>query len=140
VSCDVTALIGKTAIGFSDSGATNRNFESDGQAWLELDTTGRSVIGGNTGIVTWTFHTDGLSGAIIGGTYQLAASGYNRVAVSYDPVAHVAAASIDGAVVASVPYDASISYAGVEGSLNANVNNFTIRAGTVTDPDPLSAP
>jgi hypothetical protein len=37
------------------------------------------------------------------------------------------------------PYTASsIKYVGVEGSLNANLDNFTVRAGTVTDPPPDS--
>ena len=131
VSADTVPFIGRTAIGFTSSSETNRNFESGGQAWLELDTTGLSPLGGNTGIVSWTFHTDGLSGTTLTGTYQLAASAYNRAAVSYDPVNHVAAASIDDTVVASVPYAAQpIRYAGVEGTLHANVDNFTVRTGT----------
>jgi hypothetical protein len=134
VSADTVAFIGRTAIGFSSSSATNHNFETNGQAWLELDTTGLSVIGGNTGIVRWTFHTDGLSGPALSGTYHLSPTAYNRAAISYDPVAHVAAATIDGTVVASVPStSADVRYVGVEGSLNANVDNFTVRAGTVTD-------
>jgi hypothetical protein len=42
-----------------------------------------------------------------------------------------------GTVVASLPLTAqSIRYAGVEGSLHGHVDNFTVRAGTVGDPDP----
>ena len=56
------------------------------------------------------------------------------MAVSYDPVNHVAAAAINGTVVASVAYAAQpIRYAGVEGTMYANIDNFTIRTGTVTD-------
>ena len=73
------------------------------------------------------------------GTYVPGFTGYDRIAVSYDPVNHVAAATVDGIVVASVPYTAKpIGFAGVEGSLNANVNNFTVRAGAVTDPMPAA--
>src|SRR4051812_3132066 len=39
VSGDIVGFYGKTALGFSNSGATNGNFETSGQAWLELDTT-----------------------------------------------------------------------------------------------------
>ena len=135
VSGDVTAILGKTAIGFSNSSAANQNFETNGQAWLELDTSGLYAIGGNTGIVRWTFHTNGLDGATLSGTYQPGANGFNRAAVSYDPVNQVASATVDGNVVASVPYAAqSIKYVGVEGSLHANVDNFSVRTGTVTDP------
>jgi hypothetical protein len=59
------------------------------------------------------------------------------VAVNYDRVDHSAAATVDGTVVASLPLTAqSIRYAGVEGSLHGHVDNFTVRAGTVGDPDP----
>jgi hypothetical protein len=137
VSAEIVDFDGRTAIGFTSSSATTRNFETAGQAWLELDAMGRFITGGNTGIVRWTFHTDGLSGATLSGTYQTDPSAYNRVAVSYDPVAHVAAATVNGQVVASVPYAARpIAYAGVEGTLFANVDDFTVRAGTVTDPAP----
>jgi hypothetical protein len=139
VSAEIVDFDGKTAIGFTNSSATTRNFETSGQAWLELNAMGRFITGGDTGIVTWTFHTDGLSGATLSGTYQTDPSAYNRVAVSYDPVAHVAAATVNGQVVASVPYTARpIAYAGVEGTLFANVDNFTVRAGTVNDPAPAA--
>ena len=134
VSGDIVAFVGKTAIGFSNSNATTENFETNGQAWLELETPG-----GATGPLNWTFHTNGLSGSTLSGTFTGDASGFNRVAVSYDPVNHVAAATINGTVVASVPYAASsVKYVGVEGSLNGNVDNFTVRAGTVNDPPPES--
>jgi hypothetical protein len=132
VSTDIPSFIGKTAIGFSSSSAATGNFESDGQAWLELDSTGRAPIGGNTGVIRWTFHTDGLSGATLTGTIGLSASGFDQVAVSEDPVEHMAAAVVDGQVVASVTVaDSSTRYVGVEGSLNAAVDNFTVRAGGV---------
>jgi hypothetical protein len=132
VSADIVDFDGRTAIGFTSSSATSRNFESGGQAWLELNAMGRFITGGDTGIVTWTFHTDGLSGTTLSGTYQTDPSAYNRAAVSYDPVAHVAAATVNGQVVASVPYTArAITHAGVEGTLFANVDNFTVRAGSV---------
>ena len=143
MSGDVTTILGKTALGFSNSSAANKNFESNGQAWLEVDTSGMFAIGGNTGVLKWTFHTNGLSGATLSGTYNPSANGFNRLAVSYDPVNHVAAASIDGNVVASVPYTASsIKYVGLEGSLHANVDNFSVSQGTVTDPlpDAIAAP
>ena len=139
MSGDVTTILGKTALGFSNSSAANKNFESNGQAWLEVDTFGMFAIGGNTGILKWTFHTNGLSGTTLSGTYQPSPNGFNRLAVSYDPVNHVAAATVDGNVVASVPYNASsIRYVGVEGSLNANVDNFSVWQGTVTDPMPAA--
>jgi len=139
VSGDVVTFVGKTALGFSNSNATTENFETAGQAWLELDATGLSPLGGNTGVVRWTFHTDGLNGTTLSGTVSVPASSIDRAAVSYDPVNHVAAATVNGAVVASVPYTASpIRYVGVEGSLAGNVDNFTVRAGTVTDAPPPS--
>lgn len=130
---------GKTAIGFSSSSATNANFEASGQAWLELDYTGNFSTGGETGILKWTFHTDGTSGDTLSGTFNSSISGWAQIAVSYDPVNHVAAATIDGNVVASVPYTAqTIKYAGVEGLWVGNINNFAVRAGTVNDPMPDS--
>src|SRR4051812_5806519 len=98
VSGDIVNFYGKTAIGFSNSSTANRNFETNGQAWLELDTTS------NVGTARWTFHTNGLSGTTLTGTFTLDPSSFNRAAVSYDPVNHVAAATINGDVVASVPY------------------------------------
>jgi hypothetical protein len=109
--------------------ATSWNVETNGQAWLEVDTSGLFVIGGNTGITRWTFHAGGTT---LTGTYTSGFTGFTPLAVSYDPVAHVASAAIAGQVVASVPYAAQpIEYVGVEGSLHANVDNFTVRAGGV---------
>jgi len=127
VSAETVYFLGKTAIGFSDAAAANRNFETDGQAWLEVDTSGLYIIGGNTGIARWTFHTG--DGTTRSGTYDPSyATGFNRLAVSYDPVNHVASASIDGVTVASVDYTApSVAYVGVEGTWHANVDNFTVR-------------
>src|SRR4051812_9361875 len=140
VSGEIVGFYGKTALGFSNSGATNGNFETSGQAWLELDATALFI---GDGIPRWTFHTNGLNGTTVSGTFTIDNSSFNRVAVSYDPVNHVAAATINGQVVASVPYTAqAIKYVGVEGSSNANIDNFTVRAGTVTDPmpDTVAAP
>jgi hypothetical protein len=133
VSGDVTETLGRTAIGFSSSAATTRNFETGGQVWLEADTSGLFSIGGNIGVGRWTFHTGGSSGRTLAGTYPFDfGTGFDRLAVSYDPAAHVATASVDGQVVASVPYVAQpIEYVGVEGSLHANIDNFTVRAGGV---------
>jgi hypothetical protein len=129
VSAETVYFLGKTAIGFSNAPAANRNFETNGQAWLEVDTSGRYIVGGNTGITRWTFHTG--DGTVVTGTYDVSLStGFNQIAVSYDPVGHIATASIDGVTVASVPYTASVSYVGVEGTWHANVDNFTVRAGT----------
>jgi hypothetical protein len=128
VSADTVAFIGRTAIGFSSSSATDHNFETGGQAWLELDTFGRSPLGGNTGITRWTFHAGATA---VTGTYDVSPSAYDRMAVSYDPVDHVAAATVDGITVASLPLTAQpIRYVGVEGSLHGHVDNFTVRAGT----------
>ena len=141
VSSEIVNFNGKTAIGFSNSSATNRNFESNGQAWLELDTTG--FFSNGDGIARWTFHTNGLSGATVSGTFTLDNRSYNRAAVSYDPVNHVAAATVNGEVVASVPLTAQpIKYVGVEGTDVGNVDNFSVWRGTVTDsmPDSIAPP
>src|SRR4051812_9693798 len=66
VSADIVDFDGKTAIGFSNSSALTRNFETGGQAWLEIDATGRFITGGNTGITRWTFHT---ADSTLNGTY-----------------------------------------------------------------------
>jgi hypothetical protein len=130
VSGDIVDFDGETAIGFTDSGATTKNFETGGQAWLELDATGRFITGGDTGITRWTFHAGDTT---LTGTYEPSVTAYNQVAVSYDPVAHVAAASLNGQVIASVPYTSRpIRYVGVEGTLFADVDNFTVRAGAVS--------
>src|SRR4051795_8011382 len=139
VQGDTVGFDGKTAIGLTSSSATNANFETSGQAWLELDWTGNFSTGGQTGILKWTFHTNGTSGDTLSGTFTPNAHGWAQIAVSYDPVNHVAAATLDGNVVASVPYTAqTIKYAGVEGLWVGNINNFAVRAGTVTDPMPDS--
>ncbi len=141
VSGDIVWFNGTTAIGFTNSSATNRNFETDGQAWLELDTTAFGPTGDF--IARWTFHTNGLSGTTLNGTFTIDNSGYNHAAVSYDPVTHVAAAMVNGEVVASVPYAAQpIRYVGVEGTKVGNVDNFAVWQGVVTDamPDSIAAP
>jgi hypothetical protein len=136
VSADIVDFDGKTAIGFTNSSATARNFETGGQAWLELDATGHFITGGDTGILKWTFHAGATT---LTGTYDSPLTGYNQAAVSYDSVAHVAAATVNGKLVGSVPFTAApISYVGVEGSIFANVDNFTVRAGTVNDPPPAA--
>ena len=123
VSADVVPFFGSTAIGFTSSPATDHNFETDGQAWFEV-----TNVGGATGSDTWAFHTDGLCGATLTGSFQPRT--FDRIAVSYDPVSHLAEATLDGDVVASVSYTAgAIGYVGVEGSLHANVDDFTVRAG-----------
>jgi len=140
VSAELVNFYGKSAIGFSSSGATNANFETSGQAWLELDFTALFLNG--DGIPRWTFHTGGLSNTI-SGTFTLDNFSYNRAAVSYDPVNHIASASINGNVVASVPYTAqTIKYVGLEGSNNGNADNFSVYRGTVSDPmpDSIAAP
>jgi hypothetical protein len=38
----------------------------------------------------WTFHTDGLSGTTLSGTYIANPSNFDRIAVSYDPVNRIA--------------------------------------------------
>jgi hypothetical protein len=119
VSADTVPFIGRTAIGFSSNALANQNFETGGQAWLELDTLGAK---------RWTFHAGATA---VTGTYDVSPTSYDRMTVSYDPVAHVAAATVDGVIVAELPYDApSIRYVGVEGSLHGHVDNFTVRAGT----------
>ena len=130
VSADVVPFVGSTAIGFSSSGATERNFETSGEAWLEV-----TNVGGATGTGRWAFHTAGLGGATLTGAFTPRT--FDRLAVSYDPVAEVAEATLDGEVVASVPYAAeAIGFVGVEGSLHGNVSNFTVRAGGVADTAP----
>ena len=141
VSGEVVPFVGKTAIGFSTSSVTTKNFESAGQAWLEVDHSQEFGPGGAAWKyrLRWEFHTDGLNGATLSGDMDYPFNGNSRAAVSYDPVNHVAAGMIDGTVVASVPYTASaIKFVGVEGSWGANVNNFTVRSGTVTDPIPAA--
>ena len=79
VSADTVHFLGRTAIGFSDAPAANHNFETNGQVWLEVDTSGRYSIGGNTGITRWTFHTRDTT---LSGTYDVSPTGFNRMAVS----------------------------------------------------------
>ena len=66
-----------------------------------------------------------------------------RVAVSYDPVNHIAEATIGGNLVAAVPYTApAIRYVGAEGNTNADVDNFSVWSGSATDamPGSIGAP
>jgi hypothetical protein len=139
VSADSVGFLSRTAIGFSNSSATNSNFETNGLVWLELDSTNKNAPATRT----WTFHTNGLSGATITGTSVENSSGRTRVAVSYDPVNHIAEATIDGNLVASAPYTApAIKYVGAEGNTNADVDNFSVWSGAATDPmpDAVAAP
>jgi hypothetical protein len=140
VSADTVGFFSKTAIGFTTSGAVNKNFETSGQAWLEVDFTGNFPAGGSTFVNKFAFHTNGLSGATVSGTFDQDATGFNRLAVSYDPVNHVATASINDIVVASVPYTATgaIKYTGVEGSWNAMVDNFTVQTGAIAVATPAA--
>ena len=128
VSADAINFYAKTAIGFSNSGATNMNFEKNGQAWLEIDTT-------NPANNTFVFHTNGTSGASVSGTFNLDANSFNQMVVSYDPVNHIAAASLNGNVIAQIPFSAApIKYVGVEGSWYATVDNFQVQTGAVQPP------
>ena len=138
VSADSVGFFGKTAIGFTTSGAVNRNFETSGQAWLEINSMANFPAGGSTFIDTWEFHTGGLNGPSASGTFTQDPTGFNRLAVSYDPVNRVAAASLNGVVVASLPYtlNGAIKYVGIEGSWNANVDNFAVKTGAITPPPP----
>ena len=136
VSGETVAFFGKTAIGFSSSSAVNRNFESNGEAWLEVNFMGNFPAGGSTFIQTWEFHTNGLTGPSLSGTFNGDASSFNRIAVSYDPVNKMVAASINGDVVASLPYTlkSAVKYAGVEGSWYGNIDNFQVNAGAIALP------
>jgi hypothetical protein len=89
---------------------------------------------------TFVFHTNGTSGPSVSGTFDQDITGFNRMAVSYDPVNHVASASLNGVIVASLPYTltGAVKYVGAEGSYNANVDNFTVATGAVTDPPPIT--
>jgi hypothetical protein len=128
VSADMVTFIAKTALGFSSSSAVNRNFETGGEVWLEVDTYPLSYLGGNTGVPLWTFHAGATT---LTGSFDQSFLGWERLTVSYDPVARAASASINGNVVASVPYTASsVRYVGVEGSLHATVDNLTVHAGS----------
>jgi hypothetical protein len=132
VSVDELPLFSKVAVGFTSASTLNGNFEKSGQAWLEVNTMENAPAGGGTFIDTWTFHAGGSS---VSGTFGVPTTVFNRLEVSYDPVAHVAAASLNGQVVAEVPYTATaaIKYAGIEGSSVATVDNFGLRKGSVTD-------
>lgn len=144
LSGDTVPNNAKTAIGFSTSSAANANFETNGQVWLQVDCTPRFPPGNLSNPCLWDFHTNGLSGATLSGSYMpdgtAAANGFDRLAISYDPVNHVAMATIDGNVIASVTYTAqTIKYAGVEGTNNgANIDNVNLWAGNATDPMPAS--
>lgn len=140
ISADSVDNNAKTAIGFSTSATANANFETNGQVWLQVDCTPEFPPGSPADPCLWTFHTNGLSGATLSGSYHPAITNFDRLAVSYDPVNHLAVGTIDGTVVASVPYTAqTIKYAGAEGTNNgANVDNFNIWAGNATDPMPTS--
>src|SRR5689334_15296875 len=133
VSGDSVGFFGKTAIGFTSSGAVNSNFETNGQAWLEINSMANFPAGGNTFIDTFVFHTNGLNGPSISGTFTQDPTAFNQMAVSYDPVNHIASASLNGVVLAQLPYTATsaIKYVGVEGSWNANIDNFTVQTGAI---------
>jgi hypothetical protein len=136
VSGDTVGFFGKTAIGFSSSSTLNKNFETNGEAWLEVNFMGNFPAGGSTFIQKWEFHTNGLSGPSLSGTFNGDITGFNRLAVSYDPVSKMVAASINGDVVASLPYTlkSAIKYTGVEGSWYANIDNFQVNAGAIAPP------
>jgi hypothetical protein len=139
VSADSVGFLSRTAIGFSNSSATNNNFETNGLVWLDLDSTNKNAPGTDGITGTWTFHTDGLSGATASGTFTELSPTRTRAAVSYDPVNHIAEATIDGKVVASVAYTApAIKYVGAEGNTNADIDNFSVWSGSATDPMPAA--
>jgi hypothetical protein len=65
---------------------------------------GNFPAGGSTFVNTWAFHTGGLAGPSAFGTFQGDPTSFNRLAVSYDPANHLAFTSINGQVLAAVPY------------------------------------
>jgi hypothetical protein len=140
VSFDEADQRAKTDIGFTNSSATNNNFATNGLVWLEIDGLSKVQPGGDGATQHWTLHTNGLSGATMSGSY-LAAGQFgptrDRIAVSYDPVNHIAEAAINGKLVASIPYTApAIRYVGAEGTTDADVDNFSVTSGSATDPLP----
>jgi len=146
VSFDEANQRAKTIVGFTNSSATNNNFATNGLVWLEVDGLTRFQPGGDGSTHYWTLHTNGLSGPTMTGSY-LSAGQFgptrDRIAVSYDPVNHIAEATINGTLVASIPYTApAIKYVGVEGTTNADVDNFNVWAGSATDamPPAIAAP
>jgi hypothetical protein len=58
-------------------------------------------------------------------------------------VNRIASAAINGTIVAAVPYtlNAAVKYVGVEGSGNANIDNFAVQTGDVaTAPAVMAVP
>lgn len=129
VTASVSAIAGwyTTAIGFTPSGVLAGNFETSGAAWLVLRMP-RTTPGGLGATAVWELHTNGLTGPSVSGTVVL--QNYNRIAVSYDPVAGTVVGSINGVATAALPYVVSgVQYVGFQG--NGEVNDFLVEAGDI---------
>lgn len=125
VTASVTVYAGAytVAVGFTPSGALTGNFETSGAAWLIVRMPRTNVL---NSVSTWELHTNGVAGPSASGTFV--ASTFNRISVSYDPVAGTVSGIVDGLPTSALPYTVSgVKYVGFQG--NGIVNDFRVEAG-----------
>jgi hypothetical protein len=128
-SLDVVTGIGDLAIGFTSS--TNVSGDTFGQFGLfSLDL---KTSLGTPGIGAWTLTT--ADGGQLTGTTVL--GGFNRLALSYDPVGHLVQGSVNGVATGTLGYEAiGIAAVGFQGT--GTVDNFRLDAaalaGAVPEP------
>jgi len=121
------------AIGFTSSqGTLTNNFETFGQAWLMLKMNATGL-----GATTWELHTNGMTGPSVTGSTTFTGT-YMRLALSYDPVAHLVSGSINGVLTPSISYTAiGITGVGMEAVEHISfgiADDFAVETGTIPSP------
>lgn len=138
-SIDVVPGSGQTNpmfVGFTSSSATSDNFLASGTLWISYDGTG-----------AWSVQAPGQTLASGAGVFGQFNSGWVRLELTYDPLAHIASGNIGydsfGPVSVTIPAS-QFTFAGFEahGGFFNVVNNFLVRSGpavTATVIGPASA-
>ena len=108
------------AIGLTSSPVTMSNFETVGDVWLGLRT---QVVMVN-GPLVYELRLNGKTGALLA-TGVVDDQTWNQMVISYDPVAQVMSASINGVALGRYPMKLAPKYAGFEGV--GIMDNFVIR-------------
>jgi hypothetical protein len=108
------------AIGLTSSPVTMSNFETVGDVWLGLRKQAVMV----NGPLVYELRLNGKSGALLA-TGVVDDLTWNQMVISYDPVAQVMSASINGVALGHYPMKLASRYVGFEGV--GIMDNFVIR-------------
>jgi hypothetical protein len=108
------------ALGLTSSPVTMSNFETVGDVWLSLRKQEVMV----NGPLVYELRLNGQTGPLLA-TGVVDDMTWNQMVISYDPVAQVMSASLNGVTLGKYPMKLAPRYAGFEGV--GILDNFVIR-------------